>query len=66
MTSSVCTTKDSTDSTHSLGSPRRDLQDRVQSPLALSVVRLGTMPMLVRRGFPTHPLEAMSKASNQL
>jgi hypothetical protein len=42
--------------------PRRDLQDRVQSPLASSVVRLGTMPMLVRRGFPAHP----SKASNQL
>jgi hypothetical protein len=46
--------------------PRQDLQDRVQSPLASSVVRLGIMPMLVRRGFPTHPLEAMSKASNQL
>ena len=42
--------------------PQRDLQDRVQSPLASSVVRLSTMPMLVRRGFPTHP----SKASNQL
>jgi hypothetical protein len=45
---------------------QQDLQDRVQSPLASSVVRLGTTPMLVRRGFPTHPLEAMSKASNRL
>jgi hypothetical protein len=42
--------------------PRQDLQDRVQSPHASSVVRLGTMPMFVRRGFPAHP----SKASNQL
>jgi hypothetical protein len=42
--------------------PLRDLQDRVQSPHASSVVRLGTMQMLVRRGFPAHP----SKARNQL
>src|SRR5688572_22618985 len=46
--------------------PRRDLQDIVQSPLASSVVRLGTTPMLVRIGTLTHPLEAMSRASNRL
>jgi hypothetical protein len=46
--------------------PRQDLQDRVQSPLASSVVRLGTTPMLVRRGSPTHLLEAMSRANNRL
>jgi hypothetical protein len=46
--------------------PRRDLSDRVQSPLASSVVRLGTTPMLVRRGTPTHPLEAILRASNRL
>jgi hypothetical protein len=46
--------------------PRRDLLDRVQSPLASSVVRLGTMPMLVRRGTPTHPLEAIFRASNRV
>jgi hypothetical protein len=48
--------------------PQRDLLARVllQSPLASSVVRLGTTPMLVRRGIPTHPLEAMFKASNRL
>jgi hypothetical protein len=45
--------------------PRQDLQDRVQSPLASSVVRLDTTLMLVRRGSPTHPLEAMSRASNR-
>jgi hypothetical protein len=30
------------------------------------VVRLGTTPMLVRRGTPTHPLEAIFRASNRL
>jgi hypothetical protein len=27
---------------------------------------LGTTPMLVKRGSPTHPLEAMFRASNRL
>jgi hypothetical protein len=43
-------------------STRQDLQGRVQAPHASSVVRLGTMLMFVRRGFPAH----QSKASNQL
>jgi hypothetical protein len=42
--------------------PWQNLQDKVHSPHASSVVRLGTMQMFVRRGFPAHP----SKASNQL
>jgi hypothetical protein len=48
--------------------PRQDLLARVllQSPLASSVVRLSTTPMLVRRGTSTHPLETMIKASNRL
>jgi hypothetical protein len=48
--------------------PRRDLLARalLQSPLASSVVRLGITSMLVRRGTPTRPLEAMFRASNRL
>jgi hypothetical protein len=48
--------------------PRRDLLARVllQSPLASSVERLGTTPMLVRRGTPTPRLEAMFRARNRL
>jgi hypothetical protein len=46
--------------------PQQDLQDRVQSPFASSVVRLGTTLKLVRRGSPTHLFGAMSKASNRL
>jgi hypothetical protein len=40
--------------------PWRDPQDRVQAPHASSVVRLGTMPMCVRRGLPV-PLSKTSK-----
>jgi hypothetical protein len=69
MTSSVYTTGDHR--LHTLVrlpplAPWRDLQDGVQSPLASSVVRLGTTSMLVRRGSPTLLFEAMSKASNRL
>jgi hypothetical protein len=46
--------------------PQRDLQDTVQSLLASSVVWWDTTPMLVRTGTLTHPLEAMSRASNRL
>jgi hypothetical protein len=48
--------------------PQRDLLARalLQSPLASSVVRFGITPMLVRRGTPTHHLEAMFRASNRL
>jgi hypothetical protein len=48
--------------------PRQDLLARalLQSPLASCVVRLGIMPMLVRRGTQTHPLEAMFRESNRL
>jgi hypothetical protein len=46
---------------------RRDLLARalLQSPLASSVVRLGTTPMLVRRVTPTHRLESMFSARNR-
>ena len=49
-------------------SPQRDLLAKIllQSPLASSVVRLGTTPMLVRRVTPTHRLELMFRASNRL
>ena len=48
--------------------PQLDLLARalLQSLPASSVVRLGITPMLVRRGTPTHPLEAMFRASNRL
>jgi hypothetical protein len=48
--------------------PRRDLLARLllHSPLASSVLKLGTTPMLVRRGTPTHQLKAMFKARNRL
>jgi hypothetical protein len=42
--------------------PRQDPQDRVQEPHATSVVRLGIMPMFVRRGLLAPP----SKTSNKL
>jgi hypothetical protein len=42
--------------------PRRDPQDRVQAPHASSVVRLGTMLMFVRGGFPV----PLSKTNNKL
>jgi hypothetical protein len=48
--------------------PQRDLLARalLQSPPASSVVRLGTMPTLVRRGTPTLPLKAMFRESNRI